>query len=133
MVFGTLIGLSGEIGRIGMKVVKAHRASVDLMEWARLTISVFLIRQGDVPENRSYICSSTSSRSLIISHLHTFLGKRDLRLKYGRYHTLLPPRHIEFPTSLRITSLDNRPFSPNSLTFIHKSNNWSRRHTQQAL
>jgi hypothetical protein len=42
MVFDILIDLSGEIEKIGMKVVKAHRASVDLMDLARLIIRLFL-------------------------------------------------------------------------------------------
>jgi hypothetical protein len=39
MVFDTLIDLSGEIERIGTKVVKVRRASVDLTDWVRLIIS----------------------------------------------------------------------------------------------
>jgi len=38
MVFGISTGSSGEIERIGMKVVEVHRASVALMDWVRLII-----------------------------------------------------------------------------------------------
>jgi hypothetical protein len=84
MVFGTLIDSSDEIEKIGMKVVKVHRASVDLMDWVRLIIRSILgfgvlercfFNLEDIPENRSYICSSTSSRSLIVSLAHVFLDR----------------------------------------------------------